>query len=455
MTNTSMTTKPCGIFSGWVMRFILTVSVLFMLSTYPTHADVPGEVNYQGLLLDDLGAPVSGTSDFDFRIFDVSTGGSALWTESHTAVPVVDGIYSVALGSITPIPPSLLSGGSLHLEIAVDAETLSPRQRLLAVPYALRAEVAETTSTVGAIDSAFFEAILTAAPWDGSPPSNFDPTEGLVDTDGDGLPNFMDPDNDGDGALDSEEDLADINLTTPTIGSVVPTSVSEDLASTVTIFGTNFDPSMTVQVGSEIRAVSSVTPTSADVSIGANPAGPPEDIVVTLTNGQSATLVDALVVEGERFMFVTSTTHTGDISGIAGADAICNTRAAAGGLTGAYQAWLSDGVESPSTRSFQLYSGSYLTTTGDPIATSWSTLIDGTLDSAIDKDENGSPHASVFAWTNVSSVGAGAATVNHCSAWTSAFANGSIGSIGNLASQWTEAGVSSCTDPKPLYCIEQ
>ena len=42
-----------------------------------------------------------------------------------------------------------------------------------------------------------------------------------------------------------------------------------------------------------------------------------------------------------NIVFATSTLQDGNLGGLAGADAICNTRASAAGLPGAYVAWLS------------------------------------------------------------------------------------------------------------------
>ena len=50
------------------------------------HAVVPGEVNFQGLLLDDVGVPVTATVAMDFELFDSASSGTSLWTESHASV---------------------------------------------------------------------------------------------------------------------------------------------------------------------------------------------------------------------------------------------------------------------------------------------------------------------------------------------------------------------------------
>ena len=51
-----------------------------------------------------------------------------------------------------------------------------------------------------------------------------------------------------------------------------------------------------------------------------------------------------------NLVFVTSTHHDGDLGGLAGADQICATRAAAAGLPGTYRAWLSTTAENALSR---------------------------------------------------------------------------------------------------------
>jgi hypothetical protein len=96
-------------------------------------------VNYQGRLFDNSGDPVNGNVTLVFSLYDQASGGNRKWgPETHTGVPVSDGLFSVLLGSRTVdgIPQSAL-GGDLWLEVSVNGETLSPREQLGAVPYAI------------------------------------------------------------------------------------------------------------------------------------------------------------------------------------------------------------------------------------------------------------------------------------------------------------------------------
>ncbi len=126
----------------WCQSFVL-VGILLAGSA---HAVTPNEVNFQGFVTDSMGQPIDGNADISLLIFDVPTGGTALWTEDFTQTIVVDGVYSLTLGTTTAITQTLLSTGVLFIEVHVDGEILLPRQAILAVPYAMRAEHAETVS---------------------------------------------------------------------------------------------------------------------------------------------------------------------------------------------------------------------------------------------------------------------------------------------------------------------
>jgi hypothetical protein len=118
-----------------------SLSVL-ILST--SASAVPPMTNYQAYLTDEAGLPRGGVYPMTFAIFDAPTGGSPSWSESHSSVSVTGGVFSVILGSVTPLPEALFSGPVLWLETAIDDTVLTPRRPLVTVPYAFRAAAAET-----------------------------------------------------------------------------------------------------------------------------------------------------------------------------------------------------------------------------------------------------------------------------------------------------------------------
>lgn len=106
---------------------------------------IPSLVNYQGLLRDPTsGQPVAdSTYTIQFSIYAASSGGALLWRET-LPVTTSGGRFNVLLGSATSLHPDLLAGAARWLGVKVGNDPeMTPRQRLVAVPYALRAGVAE------------------------------------------------------------------------------------------------------------------------------------------------------------------------------------------------------------------------------------------------------------------------------------------------------------------------
>lgn len=129
------------------VRFIGLILVVIFQSSISL-AEVPGLINYQGRLTES-GVPVTGTRSMTFRIYDAASGGNKLWEETRT-VAVNNGVFSIKLGEITPIPKEKFSGGSTYLETEVSGVKLG-RERLVTVPYAYHSAVADSVSTTGSL----------------------------------------------------------------------------------------------------------------------------------------------------------------------------------------------------------------------------------------------------------------------------------------------------------------
>ncbi len=413
-------------------------------------AAVPGQLNFQGLLLDAGGQPLTASVAIEFALFDAATGGAALWSEAHAGVPVLNGVYDIALGSLTPIPESALAGGSLWLEIRPDGETLTPRQRLLAVPYALRARDADA---VGGLEDAYFSQILQNFAWDGAGPSATDPREGLADLDGDQLANFIDPDNDGDGLSDSFEIAqgSDMNLVTPRITSVSPTKASAYRSTLLVVTGFGFQTGQTeLHLGGQIFAAQNLTSTRFEVDL--TPLGTlgPSALSVVNSNGQATAAMPYLLFG--RLAFVSM--PLGGVAGVASADASCNAEAASAGLPGSYLAWLSDGAQSPSTR-FAQTSETYTLVDGAKVVDGWSDLVDGTLFGTIRLTAAGDAVVTNNVWTGTAPDGT--ASSENCSDWTSTSAaeSGLAGATFHADSRWTSNALRPCSSNGRVFCFEQ
>ena len=112
-------------------RFVSILIVLGLALVSGFAAQPPELINYQGVLRDGGGEPLDGSYDMVFRLYDDPSAGSLLLTDAHLAagsgsVTVVDGIFSVSLGSgsVTPGTAASLSvafrdHGSVYCEIQV------------------------------------------------------------------------------------------------------------------------------------------------------------------------------------------------------------------------------------------------------------------------------------------------------------------------------------------------
>jgi hypothetical protein len=95
-------------------------------------------------LADANGAPITNTVNMVFRLYGAASGGAPLWEEQWTgsnAVQVSDGLFNVMLGSLTPIPQSVITGNSnlfLGITVGTDDE-MTPRVQLGSVPFAVQA----------------------------------------------------------------------------------------------------------------------------------------------------------------------------------------------------------------------------------------------------------------------------------------------------------------------------
>ena len=118
---------------------------------------VPDLINYQGrVYLEDGSADVTGLYDIEFRLYHVSTDGTALWGERHVGVQVVRGAFSVILGAgaridaPVPVPhdalADVLRSDEVFVELRVGdvAGPVPVRQRFSSTPHAYAARNAFT-----------------------------------------------------------------------------------------------------------------------------------------------------------------------------------------------------------------------------------------------------------------------------------------------------------------------
>lgn len=117
-------------------------------------------IPYQGNL-ELNGVAYDGTITLTFSLYDVPTGGVALWSETHPDVAVSSGIFAVKLGSVNyisaPLEDFLVNAGNLYVGVAVEDSgagtiALQGRQMVGSVPFAHRGVPGADFAVDGRID---------------------------------------------------------------------------------------------------------------------------------------------------------------------------------------------------------------------------------------------------------------------------------------------------------------
>ncbi|HSW99724.1 MAG TPA: hypothetical protein VLH38_01680 [Patescibacteria group bacterium] len=127
------------------------ISCVLLMS--PVSATVTPYVSFQGKLTNPDGTNVADTSySVTFSIYSVSSGGSAVWTETKS-ITTSAGLFQTNLGDTTALPGSVnFNSTALYLGVKVgsDAE-MTPRVQLTAVPQAFNADNLDGIDSTGFI----------------------------------------------------------------------------------------------------------------------------------------------------------------------------------------------------------------------------------------------------------------------------------------------------------------
>jgi hypothetical protein len=189
----------------------------------------------------------------------------------------------------------------------------------------------------------------------------------------------------------------------------------------------------------------------------------PDASVDASTDAAADAATDASVDGGEdagmdsgvpgRRVFVSSAVQNADFGGIAGADELCATEAAAAGLDGVFKAWLSTRSSSVADR-LEHSTEPYMLVDGTVVAVDWDDLVDGALLARIGRDATGQPHTDDV-WTGTLATGASYA-IDDCEGFTSGSTGQSqCGSSTSTTMTWTQAQTPECATRLRLYCFEQ
>ncbi len=255
----------------------------------------------------------------------------------------------------------------------------------------------------------------------------------------------------------------------PTISAVNPASGAVNVATNITITGTGFSSPL-VDVGTQrCTNVGPPTATQIQCTVPGGLATGPMDVVVanTGTNNYMKTLAGGftytLPTGDYHRVFTTRSTYTGNLEGLVGADAKCNSEAAFVGLTGYWKAIISDFNTHASSRLNIL--GHIFTMDYRRVAISKTDLFDGSISTPINRDQGNvaTTPSNILIWTATNGNGLkdAASTADTCNNWTSTVGGVESGRNDENGINWIAiystmvGGANSCSNQGALYCVSQ
>jgi len=166
-----------------IRTLIAAIGLLVVLSGIATAAPVTQSITYQGKLTNAAGTPLTGTYTVIFKLYDASTGGTTLSTDTHS-VTATTGLFTT---SIAVTDPKLVDGRALWLGIKVGSDPeMAPRQEIRPVPYALSLrpgavvqDASFTSSTAGTSWSTIKPGINVSTQYNYNPAISFNTSGSL------------------------------------------------------------------------------------------------------------------------------------------------------------------------------------------------------------------------------------------------------------------------------------
>ncbi|MBL7069351.1 MAG: hypothetical protein ISS34_05790 [Candidatus Omnitrophica bacterium] len=122
---------------------IIALLLFTIFSTAQVFAEIPHYMQFQGKVTDAQDAPLNGSYKLTFRIYDVESGGSPIWSERHEddAVEVENGVFSVLLGGVNPLDIAFDKPYWISIEVdTINGANEMDRQMITSVAYAYKAE---------------------------------------------------------------------------------------------------------------------------------------------------------------------------------------------------------------------------------------------------------------------------------------------------------------------------
>jgi microcystin-dependent protein len=158
-----------------------TMVLVAALVLAATLAAAPAQFSYQGVLKGANNAPLTGTQRIELRLYDVASGGTALWGRQYAVQTDTNGLFNVEVSDntgsdlsgvqYTSLDQALAKTDTIFIGLKVGSTSgeITPRQKMLPVPFAAvaanfsRANGNFTVAGQLTAQSATFSGSLTAS----------------------------------------------------------------------------------------------------------------------------------------------------------------------------------------------------------------------------------------------------------------------------------------------------
>jgi hypothetical protein len=128
------------------MKTTLWLTLTMLLATI-CFAVPPVSVNYQGKLYDTEGNPVEGDIHVAINLYTNESLSEVIYHEDIGTVQVIGGLYNFSYGSDEENFLSALNHNEVWIELVINSNPLTPKQRIIAVPYALYSQSAQSAQS--------------------------------------------------------------------------------------------------------------------------------------------------------------------------------------------------------------------------------------------------------------------------------------------------------------------
>jgi hypothetical protein len=171
--------------------------------------------------------------------------------------------------------------------------------------------------------------------------------------------------------------------------------------------------------------------------------------------GSNAYCINGACAAG-KVAFVTSTSFTGDLGGLTGADAKCQAAATAAHLGGTFLAWIATDADGYPRTNFTQSTVPYYLVNGVELAPNFDALNTTGLSTPLHVTELGTTSGDLYAWTNTFEGYENDDGFDDCYDFTSTTGYASVGyQQATSGYEWQYTTYFDCGELHPLYCFQQ